>query len=546
MGERENIPLETSPGNSLRTITKSVNERLSPEIHEIGRIPKARSQVKEFNRVFQIQQTFAFNNNEQQLFTLYQINDLLQRNPTIIPSAYYAIHHPEVTDRSQQIILREIVKKIQRMEENGVSQERIVQIRNAAEVLTIMYSHYLDAGHHGLTDTSQSASMDRIKILVKAGELTHQLLQPPQRERKNYHEIDEDEPNWEIVQGVDGWRYGEAGYEYRIGVPRNVMENPKDLEVVETILATPFGEIVDGRITRNLARIVVTRGLLDQLRDANPSNDVWERIKPYIEAVIPLDQSGNEELRDCVQIIFGKNDLSRQSTPTEMHEEIQRAVTTFESAQREELDGQRIAQIQANYDVVQLTNTDKKNPYMEQLAESYKALLQNTFDETDLQTFIDDPDAIVLVVVPKNNRMQVVSGVYASKDKDELERNGKKIPLTGYEIEGAVTDKDYRGHGIYTVLSLELLSRLANSPTVPDVVFGYSNATDIGVLKAAAKTGRILSAQTATALGLSTKPAEQQDFVKNLNGDGMKYVDDILTFIPGNSLRERYAKQQSA
>src|SRR6266436_1696190 len=116
--------------------------------------------------------------------------------------------------------------------------------------------------------------------------------------------IREPEENWSVREDVAGYEYPQAGYNYRIGVTREIMQTQDDILPLFDIMNTSFNK----SITRNIARAVITKSLL-----SHPPESLQLLLSTELEAIISLEDSGNPDLADCYQIILGRNDRSRQT-----------------------------------------------------------------------------------------------------------------------------------------------------------------------------------------------------------------------------------------
>lgn len=85
-----------------------------------------------------------------------------------------------------------------------------------------------------------------------------------------------------------------------------------------------------------------------------------------------------------------------------------------------------------------------------------------------------------------------------------------------------------------------LLTRLARLSEPVDIVFSYLNLQEPAVLAVAAQTGHILVTEAAQQLHIALKPSMQLNVV-----DG-RYADDIVVYIPGRQLRNRYGREDSS
>src|SRR5258706_11790654 len=126
--------------------------------------------------------------------------------------------------------------------------------------------------------------------------------------KPNGHYIRDPEEDWDLREDVAGYEYPEEGYNYRIGVIREVIQTQDDLAPLFAILETPFSET----IKKNMARAIVTKELL-----VDPSDRFKLLLATAIESIIDLEDSGNAELADCYQVVFSRNHANRE-TPKEV------------------------------------------------------------------------------------------------------------------------------------------------------------------------------------------------------------------------------------
>src|SRR5437764_14779876 len=66
------------------------------------------------------------------------------------------------------------------------------------------------------------------------------------------------EENWDLREDVAGYEYPEEGYNYRIGVIREVIQTQDDIVPLFDILNDPFSET----IKINISRVIVTKEFL--------------------------------------------------------------------------------------------------------------------------------------------------------------------------------------------------------------------------------------------------------------------------------------------
>ena len=341
---------------------------------------------------------------------------------------------------------------------------------------------------------------------------------PPQAE----YEKNPDE-NFEFRPDVAGYEYPEEGCNWRIGIVRDVLEFNEHLDALEEILSTPFTK----EITRNMARTVLTEELLQ-----NPPPEL-QRVLPDLEVLISLKDSGNEDLADCYQAIFSRNAETRQTPKNIMEKEMEDAATVFHRGQEKHTSGEMIP-MPANIELQRITDTSDPK-----IVDSFIELTSSAFAETeeDLREILEDESATIVVATTiEDGRIVVVGSVYAYEDNDTLKRNGKNASLNTFEIMGAKVRETMQNKGIYKALQTKLLNELAGKEEA-DVVFGYSNATSLGVFSVAGQMGRTLTMDTAKELNLQIRPAMRQTIT-----DG-KFVDEIVSYIPGNKLRELYGQK---
>lgn len=332
----------------------------------------------------------------------------------------------------------------------------------------------------------------------------------------------EPEENWFVREDVAGYEYPQAGYNYRIGVTRETMQTQDDILPLFDIMNTSFNK----SITRNIARAVITKSLL-----SHPPESLQLLLSTELEAIISLEDSGNPDLADCYQIILGRNDRSRQTPSNIVLNELAIAERIFAEAKTRPFSPALLNQLKGIYSFERIT--DKSNP---ELLKQYGRLARTTFgyrsDELDL--LLDEDTILIVAVAEQSKQHTVAGGAFAWRDRTYLKRNGRDVMLDTYEISGAVVRKEHSGKGVYKGILVTLLNFLAHRADSVDVVFSFSNIEECAVLAVAAQMGRVLVTETARQFHLSIKPAMQQNIVKG------KYVDDIVTYIPGKYLRRQY------
>ncbi len=346
------------------------------------------------------------------------------------------------------------------------------------------------------------------------------------KEFEKHHEhpaeyIKDPDENWHLRPDVAGYEYPEDGANWRIGIVRDVIDSPARINAVSAILNTPFTE----SLTRNMARVVIREDLL-----RNPSEEL-KKLFPDLEVLISLKDSGNDALKDCYQAIFSRNAANRQTTPEVIEQELTEANRVFHQGQEKSKNGIQIALPEG----IQIQRLSPKSN--RKLIKSLASFVSSAFadEDNEIEDLVEDEDAIVLAATTMQDKKPIIVGsVYASMDADTLRRNGKNIRLSTYEISGAKVRPDMENRGIYKALSTKILEELAQQDDV-DFVFGYSNAENLPVLAVAGQMGRTIVTDTASELGLPIRPAMKQTIT-----DG-KLVDEIVTYIPGNTLRAKYS-----
>jgi hypothetical protein len=326
--------------------------------------------------------------------------------------------------------------------------------------------------------------------------------------------------NWNLRPDVAGYEYPEDGCNWRIGVLRDVVTSPSQLAAINEILNTPFTD----RLSRNMARLVITKDVL-----TNRPKEL-EDLLPNLEVLIALKDSGNEALSDCYQAIFSRNDKKRVTSSPVIAREITDVMRVFNEGKAKRVSGTPVT-IPDGITIQRLNEETPdaiKTQFVEHISEAFAD------EDNDVSDLVEDEDSVVLVATTmQNDKPTIVGSVYASKDADVVKRNGQNTMLNGYEVSGAKIIKTMERKGIYKALSQELMHELAKRDDV-DLVFGYSNAENLGVFSVAAQMGRTCVIETARELGLSIRPAMQQTIT-----DG-KLVDEVVTYMPGNQLREQY------
>ncbi len=332
----------------------------------------------------------------------------------------------------------------------------------------------------------------------------------------------EPEENWNLREDVAGYEYPEAGYNYRIGVACKVMQTRADIDPLFDILNTPF----NAYITRNMARAVLTKELL-----LHPPASLQSLLSTDLESAILLEDSGNSDLLDCCQVIFGRNHVSRQTVDAVVANELAAAERVFAEEKTKPFSLTFMERLKRVYSFEQITVGSDAG-----LFEEYSSLARTTFNYSpnDLD-ILEDEDTVLVAAISEHNKQRTVhGGAFGWYDKTYLKRDGRDVVLWSYETSGAVVRKEYRGKDLFKAIVVTLLTLLASRPCPIDVIFSFCNIEALPILAVAAQTGQHLVTDTARQLRLTVKPAIQQNIVEG------RYVDDIVAYIPGEHLRRQF------
>ncbi len=334
--------------------------------------------------------------------------------------------------------------------------------------------------------------------------------------------VRDSEENWNFREDVAGYEYPEEGDNYRIGVLREVIQTQDDIASLLDVLNAPFSET----IKINMARAIITKELL-----VHPPDRFKPLLATDIESIIALEDSGNAELADCYQVVFSRRLTSRETPREVLLKEVADAEQVFADAKTGLFYPASPDQLKEICLFERLTaESDPK------LLAEYGSLTEETFDYglEELGLSLDDDTILIGALAEQNGRKSVLGGAYAWRDITYLKRNGRDVTFDTYEISGAVIRKEYRGKGLYKEIAVMLLKLLAQRFEPVDLVFSYINLQAHAAIAVAAQTGQILVTETARQLHLPIRPSMQLNMV---NG---KYVDDIVTYIPGDQLRRLY------
>ncbi len=306
------------------------------------------------------------------------------------------------------------------------------------------------------------------------------------------------------------------------GMFRRVIENGPMLEK----LVGRFSKFeLSEDVSRISARIFVTDSALRETLGKNP-----EQIDPLVEAIIPLKGSGIPELDDVLLIYLGKNSDSRTLPQEEVNNEISRAKEIFSLEEPPRYH---------SYEGIDFTVLD---PGLRQDAE-----IQNQF--ADLYSAfgwqVDDVAKILnnqdnLLVAAFNQGLLISTGM-AEKAVVPLIRGDKRFDLIMYEITEAATREKYRGNGLYLAVALIINRLLADGDA--NLVFGESNLSAPGVLKAAYRQGRHSALRNLNEYGISEKPLRQPVRISGgINDNRPQHLknDLLVTYLVREDLIKRH------
>lgn len=316
--------------------------------------------------------------------------------------------------------------------------------------------------------------------------------------------------------------YSDSDYKHTIGTYLEVVDNEDQIGELEKILNEPFNQ----NSSRNVAVAVIPEARLK-----TPSEKLKKFAEQYLETAIPLTNTGILELEDCYMVWFGKNQDGRFSDQRIIDEEVRRVKEIFTENRLQTVN--HTSDSLPGFETTVLTK-DASDEVKNQVKELLKKL---EWEEEGTDEVLDTSEDLLAVAIKDENGQKTVLGVgMAIFDGVELTKNGKKIPLNIYEFTGAVTREGFERKGIYQAVSRKILEELAARTPQVHMGIGYSNASEVGVMRAGFKMGRSLSILETEKLGYKGKPLMQHSTVSG------KFVDDIITFIPGNIIRQNFGK----
>ena len=134
----------------------------------------------------------------------------------------------------------------------------------------------------------------------------------------------------------------------------------------------------------------------------------------------------------------------------------------------------------------------------------------------------------------------------AERAEITLIRSNERFTLVMYEITEAATREEYRGNGLYFAVAL-IINRLLTE-TNANLVFGESNLSAPGVLKAAYRQGRHSTLKNLSLLGLTEKPLRQPVRISGgINDTRPKHLknDLLVTYLVRDELIKKHGRPNS-
>lgn len=217
--------------------------------------------------------------------------------------------------------------------------------------------------------------------------------------------------------------------------------------------------------------------------------DRKNRLCHLFETIIPLD---GEVFGDYCLVYLGKNDPQRTAPSEITRQQYEKAVAIFNENQQKERNHDF-----SDFEILVINEKMRKDPQIQQMY--YQLYSTFGWNEEEVAALISNPNNLLVAARDLNNGRIVSSGLVEFAD---INFKGLTIPLRLAEITEAATLKEYRGRGLYQKVSDEILRILADQTNPPDLVFGESNLDAEGVLKVAARQGRIPAFKTALDFNL--------------------------------------------
>ncbi len=335
--------------------------------------------------------------------------------------------------------------------------------------------------------------------------------------------------------GAVVWPPVETNNERLKGVYPNVIETGYDLlNFLSKFSLLEFSP----KATRISARLVTSN---EALRDLIQSNLPF---REFIETIIPLADCQVVGLEDCCLIYVGKNDPSRK-TPEDIIEQQLKAANEIFS--KFGIQGNSNKKIPDGFKI-EFLDKDKRrdSTILEMYNELYSLFNWST---QDVKKMLSNQNNLIIAAFNKEGK--VVSSAIAEFGEMTFVRKGQPATLSLVEITEAATLPAYRGMGTYQAVSDGILKYLAEHKKPPNLVFGELNLDAPGVLKVAAKQGRIPAIQTAQEYGLFPRGWFLEQHVVIYQGDNQERPDNypynnlMVAFLPKNLLMEKYGRKNS-
>lgn len=281
--------------------------------------------------------------------------------------------------------------------------------------------------------------------------------------------------------------------------------------------------------TRITGRLVATLDSLYNLPDGN-----------CIETVVPLQDCGVQELSDCALVYIGSNLPTRKSPEDIFELQHQRASEIFQTPSA------RSKSLPSGFQIRLLSQEDRANP--EILAMYFK--LYSLFGWSEEQVIIMLSSTNNLIFAATDPHGLIVSSALAESGTMIFSREDQPISLSLVEITEAATLMDHRGNGLYQHVSDAILYYLAQTELPPHLVFGELNLDAPGVLKVAARQGRIPALTTAQQFKIPHAWCLEQH-VEISQGDNSQrrpdypYNNLMVAYLPQKLLLKKYGKPKT-
>jgi len=298
-------------------------------------------------------------------------------------------------------------------------------------------------------------------------------------------------------------------YEYqgswRIADISPVISSSDGFSVVDTALNLELTE----ELPRNMARAIVDVSLVDLMMLTS---------YPDIEAIIPLDESGESSFEGMHQVIFARNHRNIL-TPYEIMTlklEVAKQIFSTEASTSDLVvpplpDGISIVRLQAR-DI-------QNNP---ELVEKFQAYVTTTFSDSaeEVLESIKDRTSVNLAAVRTNanGERTIVGSLVADLDESLVSINGTKKPLYMYEVSEAKASADSQQERkqILERLTHDVLKNLTRRKNIHGVIH-YIPAGNADELAIAAKAGFKIANGGLKLPGIAkqadTMNGERTDFV---------------------------------